>query len=332
MNSIFRFWRYPLISAGVLLSVFFIAALLRFIDTRRAPVFEVLNFDAVTIEIIPLRDNMYVLVGEADNVFASNIFVQIGSDGILLVDTQYDQLGEKILRALRSLTDQPVRLIVNTHMHIDHVGGNEYLSKNFGFSGQTVEPMARPATIFAHENVLTKLMRPRTEGGRRMEIWPTELFSGPSAELTFNGEIVHITHEPAAHTDGDVFVHLTGSKVICAGDVYNSSRLPLIDTLNDGSLDGIIKALDDLATMAEEPGTIIVPGHGPIGDRNDVLEYRHMLVVIRDRVAEMIEAGMSLQQVLAADPTADYSSYIRETRFWTADEFVAVVFDEISRR
>lgn len=296
---------------------------LRATDTPDVP--RVLDFASVKTQVVQLRENVFVLVGVGDDVFGGNIVAQIGTDGVLLVDTQYHQLGEQNLAAIRSLTDEPVRYIINTHMHVDHVGGNEILSAN---RAPSAEGEAR-APILAQENVLRRLSRPRP-AGRRREIWPTQTYKD-SMDFEFNGELVSVRHEPRAHTDGDSFVHFTGSGVVAAGDIFNNMTYPVIDRDNGGSVQGVIAALDDLIEMLVEPDAKIVPGHGSVADKADVLEYRDMVVSIRDSIDDMIDEGMSLEQVQASRPTADFDArFGRELDFWGPRRFVETVYRELA--
>lgn len=299
---------------------------------RFAPAAEAPDYAAVEVRTIELRPNVHLLSSVGPGVDAGNVVAQSGPDGVLLVDTQYHQLGTKLLAAIRSFTDRPVTFIVNTHVHVDHVGGNEIMSLNGNLARRADgTPEAEQAPILAHENVLKRLMGPPPQG-RRPQIWPTRTYATPAVEFEFNGELVRVLHEPKAHTDGDSIVQFTQSRVISAGDIFNMEHYPFVNHANGGTLQGIIDALGVIAMLAEEPGTLIVPGHGDASSRDDVVAYREMLITIRDRVAEMIRAGMSLGQIRAARPTAEFDdSFGRDSGFWTTNDFVEAVYLQVMK-
>jgi cyclase len=295
------------------------------------------NFDDVEIQTLKVRDNIYMLVGAG-----GNITVQIGDDGVLIVDTQYAQLSGRILAAIRKLSDAPLRYIVNTHHHGDHVGGNEPLRAagrtitggNIVFAGE----VSAGAQVIAHENVMMRMITP---GGNQQPAppaaWPTNTYFTEEKHLFFNGEGIRIIHQPNAHTDGDSFVFFRRSDVIAAGDVFVTTNYPVIDLNAGGSLQGIIEALIRLAEMiipqyGQEGGTLIVPGHGRLSELGDVVNVRDMTIVVRDRIQSMINAGMTLQQVQAAQPTKDYDPiYGSTTGFWTTERFVEAAFQSLSQ-
>lgn len=239
------------------------------------------DFDAVEIKVHPVAGQVYYLEGRGGNI---GLFV--GDDGVFLIDDQFAPLTDRIVDAIRTLSDEPIRFLVNTHMHPDHTGGNE----NFGDMG---------TIIFGHDNVR-----------RQMEI--SEYTQEPplvtySEDVSFhiNGETVHVFKTPDAHTNGDSYIHFTGSKVIHAGDVYRTTSYPYIDTNNGGSFLGTIKATQVLADTADED-TKIIPGHGIVSNKSDVQGVADMLSVIRDRVRLAVQEGKSLGEAQAAGLTTEY--------------------------
>jgi glyoxylase-like metal-dependent hydrolase (beta-lactamase superfamily II) len=239
------------------------------------------DFDAVEITLHPVSGNVSYLEGSGGNI---GLFV--GEDGVFLIDDQYAPLTDKIVAAIRKVSDAPIRFLINTHMHPDHVGGNE----NFGRMG---------TLIFGHDNVRSQMAIAGYE-----EEPPLVTFS---YDMSFhiNGETVRVFKTPDAHTNGDSYIHFTGSNVIHTGDVYRTTSYPYIDVANGGSFLGTIKAYDLLIETANAD-TRIVPGHGVISGVADVRAFRDMLLVIRDRVASAIAEGMTLEQAQNAGLTAEY--------------------------
>jgi len=233
-----------------------------------------------------------------------------------------------------STSGKPVKYLLNTSADADHLGGNERLAQALGSLAtwtiiNTPGASQNAVQIIAHDNVLARASTlPSTAQ-------PTETFVGLEKELYFNGEPVLMYHIPAAHTDGDSLVFFRKSDVIATGDIYRTDSYPVIDLARGGSVQGVIDGLNrvlDLAVPAhhEEGGTFIVPGHGRISDEFDVLEYRDMVTIVRDRVLAMKKAGMTLEQVKAARPTADYDPrYGAATGAWTTDMFVEAVYRSV---
>jgi glyoxylase-like metal-dependent hydrolase (beta-lactamase superfamily II) len=292
------------------------------------------NLDKIEIQVLPVQGNVYLLASAAGNVT-----VQIGKNGVLLVDTSYPEMAAKILAAVRKLSDKPVRYIINTHVHADHTGGNENFAKAFG-SAAAVSVVNTPGSsatqtvqIYAHDNVLARMSKAEAGQPAAPSIaWPTETFTGSEKELYFNGEAVLMYHEPAAHTDGDTIVYFRGSDVVSAGDLFVTTSYPVIDLQRGGSLQGIINGLNHILDIAvpahhEEGGTYVIPGHGRICDEFDVVEYRDMLTIIRDRIQALIKKGMTLEQVKTARPTRDYDpQYGSAAGAWTTEMFVEAAY------
>jgi glyoxylase-like metal-dependent hydrolase (beta-lactamase superfamily II) len=297
------------------------------------------NFDAVQIDAVKVRDNIYMLVGAGGNVT-----IHFGTDGVMVVDTQFAPLSAKILDAIRSFTDAPIRYVVNTHVHGDHIGGNEAIAKagRFRAGGNVVGDLGAAATataaIIAHENVLKRLSAEPAAGQTQVPfaMWPTETFITKRREFLFNGEAVQIIHQPNAHTDGDSVVFFRRSDVVATGDLFTTVMYPFIDVANGGTIDGYIDALNAImeitvASNVNEGGTLVVPGHGRLSDEQDVVEYRNMATIVRDRVKEYVRRGMTLEQVQAARPTLDFDPrYGAETGFWTTSMFVETIYRQMA--
>lgn len=244
------------------------------------------DWGAVEIVVHQVTPGIYYLEGEG-----GNIGVSAGSDGIVMVDDQFAPLSDKILAAIRSISDQPIRFLINTHVHDDHVGGNEFFAD-------------RGATIMARDRVRVRMLEGiRGNAPSPVGALPILTFTGP-VSLHLNGEDVDIIPVPPAHTDGDSYVHFRGSDVLHMGDVFRTNGYPGIDVPNGGSWQGTLDALQ-LALDIAGPNTRILSGHGVVSTRDDVRAFRDMAIEVARRVSRLIEQGMTLEQVTAARPTAD---------------------------
>jgi glyoxylase-like metal-dependent hydrolase (beta-lactamase superfamily II) len=264
------------------------------------------DFDSVVVKIHPVAGNVYYLEGSG-----GNIGVSTGEDGTFLIDDQYAPLTEKIVAAVRTLTDEPVRFLVNTHMHPDHVGGNE----NFGKMG---------TLIFGHDNV-----RIQMELAGYTQEPPLVTFK---REMTFhiNGDTVRVFKTPDAHTNGDSYIKFENANVVHVGDVYRTTSYPYIDTSNGGSFLGTIAAYDLLIGVSDAK-TKILPGHGVLSDVGEVRVVRDMMLVIRDRVKERVDAGDTLQQVQTAGLTAEYDErWDSGRRIGSAAELLRAAYEDLS--
>lgn len=290
------------------------------------------------IEVLHVQADIYMLAGGGGNTT-----VQIGDQGVLVVDTQLPSSSEKLLAAVRTLSPKPIHYIVNTHVHEDHTGGNESLAKA-GPTRPNASPLAAGiggnvgggTTVIAHENVLTRLSS--GADAKPSWAWPTETYFSGKTELFFNGEAVQIFHAPAAHTDGDSIVFFRRSDVIATGDVFTTTMYPFIDSQRGGSVNGVIAALNHIIDLAvpdhhvQEGGTLIVPGHGRLCDEQDVIEYRDMVTIVRDRIQHLIDRKMTLAQVKAARPTLDFDArYGSDSGFWTTSMFVETIYSDLSK-
>jgi len=274
-----------------------------------------------------------MLVGDG-----GNIAVQVGDEAPLVVNTGAGQLADKVIAAIRKLTDKPIQFIVNTQYASDFTGGNLKLRaaghdpsvEGSFFSGQFADA-GRGATIIAHQNVQNHMVALKAPA----ESIPSDTFFQGRRRKFHNGEAVEIFYEPNATADGDTIVHFRRSDVIATGDIFSTTAYPKIDLKNGGSIQGEIQALNNILDRTvyqhdEEGGTLIIPGHGRLCDEWEVAEYRDMLVIIRDRIQNLIKSEASLEQVRAARVTADYDDRFGATSgAWTTDLFVEAVYTSL---
>jgi cyclase len=243
-------------------------------------------WETVEIEVHHVAGSFYYLRGEGGNIGLS-----IGDDGIIMIDDQFAPLSDKILAAIRSISDAEIRFLINTHVHDDHVGGNEY----FGAEG---------AEILAHENVRIRMMQGiRGNPPSPEAAWPVLTFTD-EVKLHLNGEDVRIIPSPPAHTDSDSYVFFTGTDVLHLGDVFRTTGYPNIDVGNGGTLAGTIAGLE-LAIGLAGPNTKIVPGHGVVSSRDDVQELLDLTLEVRDRISDLVDEGKTFEEIVALKPTAD---------------------------
>lgn len=257
------------------------------------------DFSNVEIVAHHVAGSVYYLQGAGGNIGLS-----IGEDGVVMIDDQYAPLTDKILAAIRQLNEGEIRFVINTHVHGDHTGGNENLGK-LGI------------LILARDEVRVRLAAQSPAAAQ-----PVLTYSD-AITIHLNGEEVYAFPVPPAHTDGDTFIHFVDSDVIHTGDVFRTTAFPVIDTNNGGTLDGSIQALGLLIGTAG-PDTLILPGHGDVSSRMDVMGFRDMILDVRDQVAPMVESGMSYEEVAAADPTAAYND-----RYGNPDRFLRAVYTEL---
>ena len=297
----------------------------------RNPAQPVQNTGTGEIEVLPVQGNVYLLAGAG-----GNITIQIGSLGVLVVDTGLGNMSDKVIAAIRKLSEKPLQYIVNTHFHADHTGGNEAIRKaGVTITGANVAgnltDASEGAQIIAHENVLNRMSAPTGEKSPTPTgAWPTETYISGQKELFFDDEPIAVIYQPAAHTDGDSLVFFRHSDVVSTGDIFVTTGYPFIDLEHGGSIQGEIDALNHILDLTipkhdEEAGTYVIPGHGRICDEFDVLEYRDMVTIIRDRVQAAIKEGKTLDQVKSAHLTSDY-----DARYGSPDRFVEVVYRSLA--
>jgi cyclase len=270
-----------------------------------------------SIETYHVQGNVHLLVGAG-----SNVAVQVGEDGVLVVDTGAAANREALLAAIRRLSDGPIRWIVNTSADLDHTGGNETVSQ----AGMTVN--GNPAAIVSHENVLARM----TAADRPVTEMPLNTFFESGRDFFFNGEAIFLYHVPS-HSDGNIFVYFRGSDVLVAGDLFVTTQYPVIDLAAGGDVDGYLDGLNKMLDIAvpaylQEGGTYVIPGHGRVGDEADILTFRDMIFIVRARIADLLAQGKTLEQVLNEKPAVDYDLRY-DTRGYTSAQFVTAVYNDL---
>jgi glyoxylase-like metal-dependent hydrolase (beta-lactamase superfamily II) len=289
---------------------------------------------AAHLVVVPVQGNVHMLAGAG-----ANITVQVGDRGVLLVDTPPPELIPQVLTEIRKLSDKPIQFIINTSTDADHVGGNAVLAGKTPSRGPGGAPFPfgapnRPA-IVAHENVFNAMSKSMPGRPAVPEAaWPTTTYFQPSMDFHSNGEPIMVAHQPAAHSDGDSIVFFRRSDVVSTGDVFTPDRYPVIDLERGGRVEGIIAALNRVLAITvpenfQERGTYVIPGHGRLSDEADVVEYRDMVVIIRDRVQNLIKKGFTLAEVKADRPSRDYDG---EYGVAGADRFVEAVYHSLTAR
>jgi glyoxylase-like metal-dependent hydrolase (beta-lactamase superfamily II) len=274
------------------------------------------DFSKVEIKTNIVTQNFYTLDGQG-----GTIGVLTGPDGVFMVDAQFAPLTDKIVAAIKQISDGRIRFMVNTHVHGDHTGGNENLGK-------------MGVTILARENLRMRLEKPNPGANGAPGVptpaagLPVITYDAP-VTIRMNGEEVRLIPAPAAHTDGDTFVKFVKADVIMTGDFYRSIQYPNIDRANGGSLPGLINALDAVIANAG-PNTKIIPGHGPTVDRSAVMAHRDMVIALRDKVAPLVREGKTQEQVVAAKPTADFDAKVQQPGT-TGDRFVGQLYAELKK-
>lgn len=290
------------------------------------------------LEVLPVQGSVYMIAGAG-----GNIAVQIGDDGVLLVDTGSARMTDQVQAAIRKLSDKPVRYILNTHYHADHTGGNETLAKSGSKVGGGLivggSAGAGGAPVIAHQGVLMAMSAPAGKAAPTpVGAWPTDAYFGGTKEVFSNGEGIEMLHQPAAHTNGDSIIFFRRSDVVVAGGIYSTVSYPVIDAEKDGTFSGVIEGLNRIIDLTiprdwQEGGTMVIPGSGRLTDEADIVEYRDMVTIIRDRIQDLIKKGMSLEQVQAARPTRDYDGrYGADTGAWTTAMFVEAAYRDLSRK
>jgi cyclase len=316
------------------IAAFLIAACTHSVAAQPAP--------STTLEVLQVRPNFYMIAGAG-----GNIGFQIGVDGVVVVDAGSAANADAVVAAIKKVTAQPIRYIINTSPDADHVGGNAILAKagqtlftQGGGPGVGLDFIGGAASILSAQQVLTRMSAGKVSPFPT-DAWPTETFDQPRKYMYLNGEGIEVFHVPAAHTDGDVIVFFRRSDVVMAGDILDTTRFPVIDRARGGGIHGEIAGLQKLVDTAipsvpivsREEGTLVIPGHGRICDQLDVVEYRDMVTIIRDRVRDLIKEGLSLEQVKAASPARGYiRRYGSNSGPWTTNDFVEAVYRSLSQK
>jgi glyoxylase-like metal-dependent hydrolase (beta-lactamase superfamily II) len=273
------------------------------------------DFSQVQIKTTKIGGNFYTLDGSG-----GTIGVLAGPDGVLMVDAQFAPLSDKIVAAIKQISDGRIRFLVNTHVHGDHTGGNE----NIGKLG---------ATIMARENLRARLMKPAPLANGQPGV-PTAAVGLPvvtyDAPIVFhmNGEDVQLIPVPVAHTDGDTMVYFPNTNVIMTGDFYRSTGYPNIDRANGGTMNGMLAGFDAIIKLARAD-TKIIPGHGAVVDKTAVAAHKAMMEGVRDKVAPLVRQGKTQEEVVAAKLTAEFDSKVTGATPMTADRFVGQLYQEL---
>jgi cyclase len=284
------------------------------------------RMDNGRVHVQHVQGRVYMLVGAG-----ANITVQVGDEAVVLVDAGGSDMSEEVLNAIRTLSNRPIEFIIDTSVDPDHIGGNEEISKAGHYdSGQPGEKSG--AGIVGQLKLLNRL----SDASAKMPstALPTDTYDGDSWAF-FNDEAIMLYHPPTAHTDGDSFVFFRRSDVISTGDIFVPSSYPVIETGMGGSIDGVIDGLNQIIAIMvprenEEGGTYLIPGHGRVCDRTDIVNYRDAMTIIRARIQDMVARGMTLEQVKAAKPTFDYDGiYGADTGAWTTSMFVDAIYNDL---
>ncbi len=292
------------------------------------------------IEVLQLRPNFYMIGGAG-----ANIAVQTGPDGIVIVDTGRAAMADRVLAEIKKLGKRPIRYIIDTSGDADHVGGNEKFAKagqSFTLNTGTGDDLgANSAVIVGTENVLNRMSAPT---GKQAEFpvaaWPTETFFEKEKPMYMNREGIQIIAQPSAHTDGDSIVFFRRSDVVVAGDILDTDHFPVIDLEHGGGIQGEIDALNHLVEIAipsipliwQDGGTYVIPGHGWVCDQADVVAYRDMVTIIRDRVQALIDKKMTFDQILQSDPTQGFHQYGSDSGPWTTKMFVEAIYKSLTAK
>ena len=286
------------------------------------------------LEILPVQGNVFMIAGPQGNTT-----VQVGPEAVVVVDTNTPEVTDELLAAIGTLSAQPIRHVILTSGRPEHTGGNERVSQA-GTYVRLIDAMdprgsSADASIMAHVNVLRRMSAPTGQvAPTPFGAWPTDTYFTAEWALFVNGEAIRLLHVPAAATDGDTIVFFRRSDVVSAGDIFLPTSYPRFDPEDGGGIAGVIEGLNTILDLTiagenQEGGTVVIPGHGRLGDETDVLNYRDMVTIVRDRIAALIDQGMTLEQVQAARPTRDYDGVYDAGGDWTANRFVAAVYRDL---
>jgi cyclase len=263
----------------------------------------------IELDLLPVQGSVYMLHGGT----AGNLAVQIGKDGVVVVNAMHAGLGARIADKIKTLTPAPIRYIINTSADLHNTAGNAELAALGMFGATDAGPPG--ATLVAHENVLLRLTKLTRDARNPFPgpAVPQDVYFGEFKDFHFNGEPIFVMHEPNAHSDADSIVLFRKSDTIAVGDLFIPGEYPVIDVANGGSVNGLLRALNHVLDLAvperlQDGGTRIIPGKGRLCNEADVVEYRNMVAIVRDRVRAMIEKGMKLPEIQTARPTLDYDT------------------------
>jgi cyclase len=290
------------------------------------------------LEVLPVQGNVHLVAGPH-----GNSAVQVGHEAVVVVDTQTPDVTDAFLEAIGALSAKPIRHVIVTSSSPDHTGGNAAVSQAGTYVRliDSFDPrgLEDNASIISHVNVLASMSSPTGEVEETDPAsWPTDTYFTDQWALYVNSEGIQMFHVPAAYSDGDTIVFFRRSDVVAAGDIFNTDRYPNFDAAQGGSIDGVIEGLNlilDLTIAGENQtgGTIVIPGHGRLGDETDVINYRDMATIIRGRIQALIDEGKKLDEVLAAKPTADYDAqYAHNPDSWSGDKLAEEIYLDLTGR
>lgn len=295
-----------------------------------------LNVSAQTedfeLELLHVQGNVYLVAGGGGNTA-----LLVGEQGVVVVDTKLSAASDELLALIEDNFDVPIRWIVNTHVHADHIGGNAELAaagSPIGTSPSAGNSISDPAPIYAHIGVTISMV---SADDVDLNGLPGNTYTSGSMEFYANGESVQLLHQPAAHTGGDSLVFFRQSNVLVAGDIFTIQRYPFIDVANGGSVRGLIDALNTMLAIIipninQQGGTYVIPGHGRITDEYEVVNYRDMLTIIYERIEDAIARGLSLEEVKAERLSREYDPlYSSDTGFWTSEQFIETIYAELNQ-
>jgi len=280
------------------------------------PAFSIAQENAVEYIATPLSPTVTMIKGRG-----GNIAVSAGEDGVFIIDDQMQPLTDQLLASIRQVSDQPIRFVINTHYHADHVGGNEAIGKG-------------GAVIIAHDNIRVRMNRDEFNNfmGDTTPAWPKDSLPvvtfNDQVTLHLNGEPVSVTHVPHGHTDGDSIVHFPASNVLHMGDIFFNGLYPYIDLDGGGSIQGMIAAVE-LGMSLADAETQVIAGHGPMSNLEGLTAYHAFLAAARDNVQALIDQGMSLEQAVAANPTAEWDETLG--KIWiTPEQLVIFIYNSLT--